>query len=147
MNERERFLRTQAMIFCVAGILAICFYVLPKPLSRILGGCLMHDLLWLYCPLCGGTRAVGSLARGAFLEAIRYNALAVVGGAVFAVLEVVAWVCFFLKKPSPVRLGKRFWIVCGVVALLFFICRNVLMIAFGVDTVGDLGGAWHAIRG
>ena len=147
MTERGRFLRTQAIIFSVVCILALCLYVLPKPLSHVLGRCLMHDWLLLYCPLCGGTRAVGALARGAFWEALRYNAAAVVGVAVFVVLEAVAWVCFFLKKPSPVRLGKGFGIICGVVVLLFFVCRNLLMIAFGIDTVGDLGGVWRAVRG
>ena len=147
MSEQKRFLKTQATIFLAIGLLALCFYVLPMPFSHILGGCLMHDALFLYCPLCGGTRAVGALLRGSFLEALRYNAAAVVGALVFLVLEIVSWVCFFVKKPSPVRLGKGFWIVCGVIVMVLFVCRNVMMIAFGIDTVGDLGGLWRAWLG
>lgn len=147
MTERTRFLRTQAYIFVALGLLALCAFVLPKPLARVFSGCLMHDWLCLYCPLCGGTRAVKALLRADLLAALRYNALAVVGVAVFLVLEGIAWACFLMKKEPHVRIGRRFWIACAVVATLFFVSRNILMIAFGVDPIGDLGGLWQAIRG
>ncbi len=147
MTNRERFLRTQALIFGVAGLWALCLYVLPSPLTKLLSGCLMHDLLLLYCPLCGGTRAVGALLRADLLSALRYNALAVAGITVFLAFEGSAWMRFFLKKEPYARIGKRFWIACAIVTAVFFIGRNLLMVAFGIDPVGDLDGVWRAIRG
>lgn len=145
--DRRRFLRTQALIFGTAGLWALCLFVLPSPIMKILGGCLLHDLLFLYCPFCGGTRAVGALLRADLLAALRYNALAVVGILAFLVLEGIAWVSFLRKKEPPVRIGKRFFIACVVVTVVFFIGRNLLMIVFGIDPVGDLGGIWNIIRG
>ncbi|MBQ2734420.1 MAG: DUF2752 domain-containing protein [Clostridia bacterium] len=142
MTKRTQFLRTQAYLFAALGLLVLCAFVLPKPLASFFSGCLMHDWLHLYCPLCGGTRAVKALLHVDFGAALRYNAAVVAGIAVFLCIETIAWVCFLMKKEPPVRIGKRFWIACASVAALFFVGRNILMIACGIDPIGDLGGLW-----
>jgi len=44
-------------------------------LFRLYPGCPLRRLTGLYCPGCGGLRALQALARGHFVEAIRYNGL------------------------------------------------------------------------
>ena len=132
-----------------AGILAAFFLPLYIKVANwfggIFGGCLMHRF-FIYCPLCGGTRAVAELTRFHFIEAWNYNALVVILCAVVLALDVWAWVRYFQKKEPLIILPQWSWITACVILVIYFILRNVLMIFFGIDPTGDRGYFWDAIR-
>ena len=114
-------------------------------LGGIFGGCLMHRF-FIYCSLCGGTRAVAELTRFHFIEAWNYNALVVILCVVVLALDVWAWVRYFQKKEPLIILPRWSWITACVLLVIYFILRNVLMIFFGIDPTGDLGYFWDAIQ-
>ena len=62
--------------------------LLPKRMT----GCVLHDWLFLYCPLCGGTRAVEALLRLNFAAAFHANAYVVLLAVVALAHYIVAWV-------------------------------------------------------
>ena len=134
-------------LHAVAIIGAILFPLYVKVanyVSSIFGGCLMHRF-FIYCPLCGGTRAVAALIRFDFLAAWNYNAFVVVLIAVALGLDIWAWVRYFQKKEPQIILPKWIWIAFCSALVIYFILRNVLMIFFGIDPTGDLGYFWNAI--
>ena len=106
-------------------------------------GCLTHTLLHLYCPLCGGTRAVEALLHLQIGEAWRYNPLVVFGAVVALVAEGIAWGRFFAKKKPLLPLPQRWWILPAAVFVAYFLLRNLLMILWGIDPTGDLGSFWN----
>ena len=113
--------------------------------SGIFGGCLMHRF-FIYCPLCGGTRALAALTRFDFAAAWNYNALVVILCFVVLAFDVWAWVRYFQKKEPLIILPKWSYIAfCGSL-IFYFILRNVLMIFFGIDPTGDLVYFWDAVR-
>ena len=114
-------------------------------LGSVFGGCLMHRF-FIYCPLCGGTRAIAALTRFQFLEAWNYNALVVLLSVVVLGLDMWAWVRYLQKKEPLVILPRWSWITACVLLVTYFILRNVLMIFFSIDPTGDLGYFWEAIR-
>lgn len=114
-------------------------------LGSVFGGCIMHRL-FIYCPLCGGTRALAALTRFQFAQAWSYNAFVVVLCVVALGLDVWAWVRYFQKKEPLIILPRWSWIAFCVVLVTYFILRNCLMIFFGIDPTGDLGYFWEAIR-
>ena len=132
-----------------AAILAALFLPLyikvANWLGGVFGGCLMHRF-FIYCPLCGGTRAVAELTRFHFIEAWNYNALVVILCVVVLVLDVWAWVRYFQKKEPLIIFPRWSWITACVLLVVYFILRNVLMIFFGIDPTGDLGYFWDAIQ-
>ena len=132
-----------------AGILmALLFPLYMKAaswISSVLGGCLMHRF-FIYCPLCGGTRAVAALLRFDFAAAWNYNAFVVLLCFAILALDVWAWVRYFQKKEPLIIFPKWSWIVFCVVLIIYFILRNCFMIFFGIDPTGDLGFFWEAIR-
>ena len=130
----------------ILGLLLLPLYIkLATVLSGVFGGCIMHRL-FIYCPLCGGTRALSEIARFDFAAAWNHNALVVVLFAVLLGLDVWAWIRYFQKKEPLVILPKWSWIAFGAAFGIYFILRNCLMIFFGVDPTGDLGYFWEAIR-
>ena len=113
--------------------------------SGIFGGCLMHRF-FIYCPLCGGTRALAALTRFQFAEAWNYNALVVILCFVVLAFDVWAWVRYFQKKEPLIILPKWSYLAFCAALITYFILRNVLMIFFGIDPTGDLVYFWDAVR-
>ncbi|MFM5905919.1 MAG: DUF2752 domain-containing protein [Micrococcales bacterium] len=96
----------------VAGFGAIAFlpsYLWPR--------CPVYALTGIYCPGCGGQRAVSALLHGDFLGAVDQNAL-------IFVIPIFIVLGFWVQ-----RLNKR-WLTflavasVAVVALIFVILRN-----------------------
>lgn len=109
-----------------------------------LSGCLLHDVLHIYCPTCGGTRAVVALFRGQLLSSLAYHPLSlylVVGFICFDVQTAIA-----IRKDSPHVLHIPNWYLWGmlIIAATVFIVRNYLLIVHGWDNLGDLLPFWHA---
>ena len=130
----------------ILGALLLPLYMkVASWLSGIFGGCLMHRF-FIYCPLCGGTRAVAALIRLDLVAAWNYNALVVILAVIALGLDVWAWVRYFQKKEPLIILPKWSWIAFCTVLVAYFILRNALMIFFGIDPTGDLVYFWDAIR-
>ncbi len=119
---------------------------LTQSLPGIFSDCLMLRWLFLYCPLCGGTRAVMALLRLDVVSAFCYNAFVTVMAFVILTLDVVAWVRYFQKKDVLLRLPKWSWITASAILLAYWILRNYLVIVHGIDPTGDLAPFWVAIR-
>lgn len=100
--------------------------------SRVLSGCRFYRTFHLYCPACGGTRALGALLRGDLLScAYYYPPLAYA-----AVLLPLYWVCqtWYRITRRPHRFMGRWdsrWVQLGLwLLLLNWVARNVLLVGF-----------------
>ena len=114
--------------------------------AQYVTGCLLHDKLFLYCPLCGGTRAVDALLHFDFISALRYNAFVVLVLLLALSLDVWALLRLLRGKKLPLPLAGWFWIVLAAVMIVYMVLRNYLMIAHGYDPCGDLGLFWQYLK-
>ena len=88
--------------------------------------CLFHLLTGLYCPGCGGTRAVRAMAAGNLRLSFQYHPL---------VLYTAA-----AKNPRW-YLGHEtlfVYIAAGII-VVNWICKNVLLVFFGIDLLPAWG--------
>ncbi len=95
----------------------------------------------LYCPGCGFTRAVRALLSFDILASLAAHPLA--AGAIGVILYYeVAFLC-----AARGRGCVRAWpAVAFAVALLgFFLLRNLLLVLFSVDFLGDFRGEWGVL--
>jgi hypothetical protein len=129
----------------LAALLLPLYMRVASWVSGLLGGCLMHRF-FIYCPLCGGTRAVAALLRLDLLSALQYNAFVVLLCFVILALDIWAWVRYFQKKEPLLHLPTWCWVAACVALVAYFILRNLLMIVFGIDPTGDLVYFWDAMR-
>ena len=128
--------------------LCLLFFVYRSIMSRLptmLSGCMMHDFFKIYCPLCGGTRAVSSLLQFDFVSAVRYNlfVVAMIVAVIFA--DIRAGVRLLKGKEKLFLCPLRVWIAAIIFFVLFAVLRNVFMIWLGYDPTGDLGVFWNHI--
>lgn len=130
MTDREAYPAAWILVGTLALAYGIWRYVLGSPtVSR----CWVWEHWGVYCPGCGGTRAVIALARGQMLEALYYHpavpVLAALGG-VYLVSQTVwrlrrrrGWVLRYDPRWPAVLVGL-FLANCAV--------RNVLWLGFGI---------------
>ncbi len=111
-----------------------------------LSGCFLHDYLFLYCPMCGGTRAVEALLHLRILEAFQYNAFVVSLLLIALVLDIIVFVRLLRGKKVILKLPLWSWIPALALLVLFGILRNVLMVRYGYDPTGDLGVVWQNVK-
>ena len=129
---------------CVLAVLLFPLYVkISRLITTVIPGCALHDFLKLYCPFCGGTRAIEALLSLNVVEAIRCNALVIVLLAVGVVLYGIAWGRLFRGETKLISIPIGGWRALLVAIILFGVVRNVLMIAFGIDPLGDLQFFWN----
>ncbi len=142
-KARNRFLWIHALVL-VAALSFPLYRWLIDAIPPIFTGCFLHDYLFLYCPMCGGTRALEELLRLHFFEAAKYNLFVVLLCLTVLVIDVRALVRLLRGEKRLYAVSGKAWVIFAVCLVLYFVLRNYLMIAHGLDPVGDLGAFWRA---
>lgn len=94
------------------------------------GGCMLYEQTGLFCPACGGTRALEALLRGDLLGALGYNLLILLLPlflyAGYVITEMV------IKKKSVNDLVVSPFIIWFtlIIVILYFILRNIPVLIF-----------------
>lgn len=58
----------------------IFFHIIPPDWADIIGMCPLHKMTGLYCPGCGGTRAIKALLKLNLLQSAFYHPIPLYGG-------------------------------------------------------------------
>lgn len=88
------------------------------------GGCIVRRLYGIYCPGCGGTRALLAFFQGHFLESFFYHPI------VMYVAVMVLYHLLFRKKPKVAYV----YVALGII-IINCIIRNVLLLVFHIETI------------
>ena len=144
-NEHMKFSRKeQWLMFSMTNglaILAIVLFPLYLKYCHMLpvSSCIMLEVLHIYCPACGVTRAIYSLLHFDILNSIKYNPIVVIGAILFIIYQIAVIKhlikgkereCFL--KPWMAYVFLAFWMIYAIV-------RNVLLV-YGIDILGNVLG-------
>jgi hypothetical protein len=115
--------------FIVAGFVVVTLLLKDREEMQ----CAFYSLIGLYCPGCGGTRAVYSLLRLRIFDAIKYNITVPFGAFVYIYYNVRAFIAG-LKNDTEYFKNQKYplCIVLVAVLLLNFVLKNVLLLFFGI---------------
>lgn len=123
------------LLLSVAAVVipVLRIFVLPWMDSLPLG-CAFWTFLGVYCPGCGGTRAVKALLDGHLLESLWYHPLVMYGVVLYFSL-MISWTfaklhLFGIKRGLKFRAGYFYGML--VVIAVNFILKNVLKFCFGI---------------
>ena len=127
----------------IAGIFTVAFFVLAVNLTEGLpyqvGDCLVRDMTGIYCPGCGGTRAVFALLRGDLIASFLYYPTLLL-----TILLTLYWdsilVISLIKKNEKINRLAPWWIWLFIpfLILIQWAVRNILFFTSGYDPLGDL---------
>lgn len=99
-------------------------------------GCIIKDKFNIYCPSCGGTRALKALLNFHFLESLYYNPIVLL-----IIMLIIFKFCHHrLKAINEQKLDYKNLVVSIIFLLIwftYFIARNILLY-YGIDLLGDI---------
>ena len=107
--------------------------------------CLFSQTLHLYCPGCGGTRAVQALLAGDIADSFLSNPLPIYA----LVMLIRIWIPLLhnVVTKDETRVWKVLanWEAWGILVVVFglFIVRNIVLVFFHVDYLGDMISFWQ----
>ena len=138
--DRKRYIRLHVDML----LIALAFFVYAMLIRRIspdgLPHCILHDVLRLYCPFCGGTRTFLSLLRLDLVTAIRSNIAVLIAAIVAIVLDLRAFVLLCRKSEAPL-LPRGAWRAPIFFFLAYALTRNTALL-LGIDSLGELAPFW-----
>lgn len=110
------------------GLLLQRWKYLPTP------PCLFLQATHMYCPGCGGTRALFAMLNGQLLTSFLYNPAVLLGAVLILHYELGVIITllvnngkyYYCRNPWPV------YVYIGIV-LGFAVVRNILLAGFGID--------------
>lgn len=110
---------------------------LEKILAIFSSECYFRTHWKLYCPGCGGTRALFALVQGDIVQSIKYNPITFL----FFLDVLVMTILFILEKRSEKYSTARIRMIINVAFLMFIVIfsvlRNYLLYGLGIDVLGD----------
>ncbi len=120
------------LISLIAGFLLVLGY-LHFMVPKYTFPCVILNLFGVYCPGCGGTRAVEALLQGDFLLSLWYHPMVLYGAVVFTGFMGTQT----LEKLHIGRIkGWKFhtWYLYGAVAIVMgnWILKNILLLVFHI---------------
>lgn len=127
----EQGLYIAGIVILAAGLPLLLFYLsLPE---ETFSACVLYDIFGIYCPGCGGSRAVRALLSGDIGTALYYHPFVPYA----AVLFFVFMLSHTLHLCSGGRLkGLRFhsWFLYSAlfIIILNFMIKNILKFCFGI---------------
>ncbi len=144
--RKQRLLRWLLIGIACGGVLLVglcyLYFALVPRFSFLSVGCPVKRVLHLYCPGCGGTRAVGALLRGDLLTSVRSNPL-VMWGLVLCVWQYIRMVRSYLRRDVECfHIPTWSWISLIVLIIGFFVVRNLLLVFVSYDYLGDNAAFW-----
>lgn len=98
------------------GILSII--VLLKCDIRI--PCFFHTITGLFCPGCGGTRAMEAIFNLKIYQALRYNALIIL-----LLPFAIPYIIYRFILNGKKRIPDMIWIFLLIITIIFGIIRNI----------------------
>ena len=119
----------------------VLFFVLRQiPIETIVksGRCYFSTHFNMYCPGCGGTRAVSALVRGDIIDSILSNPIPVY--ALVLLLRMWAALLYNTVRSKGKKIRVLYdWEAWGILAVVLghFILRNILLVLFHIDYLGD----------
>ena len=106
--------------------------ILIEKMARQGFPCLFHRLTGLYCPGCGGTRAINYLLHGQIVKSIQYHPL-VLYMAFVIVLESVRYL-WSLKSENPHYGDYEAEVYGGIgIIIINWAAKNWALLCMGID--------------
>lgn len=107
--------------------------------------CFFDTYMHIYCPGCGGTRAMYALFRLDIFESIRCNPIVIYGAGLF-LYYYIGTTLAVLNKGRKIYFKPGWWMLWVLIVLLVWttIIRNILAIQFGIDPLGDVAIHWSS---
>lgn len=128
ITDREAF----PALWITAVALLLC-YLLWRAVGRpTVSGCWIYSTYQVYCPGCGGTRALTALAHGHLLRSAYYNPAVPLAGVTVALYLTTQTLKRLRGCGRALHYSVRWPRTLAAVLLINCLVRNLLWLGFGI---------------
>ena len=130
------FLAVNITLFIISAVYA---YIIDSADGKDIVGCTMKHMFHIYCPGCGGSRSLVFLFKLRLISAMR--AYPPMFFLLFFLFDIDIRAALSIIKDDRKYIDSfklNSLIIIPIVIMCHFIIRNILLIKFGVDPLGDL---------
>ena len=122
-NERvdRLFFRWVCVLVPIVTLWVTFTVLFPAATVRIYPGCPIHRMTGLYCPGCGGTRALKALAQGRIADSLRWHPLALPATAFIVIYFAMIRLHKLSNGRTPIPHFRRIYLVIMIVLLLYHV--------------------------
>lgn len=142
-EKRSVRLRYAGYFVVCNALLLLCASIFSAFDTGAFGGCLIKKALHIYCPGCGGTRAMLSLLKFDLTSSLRQNPLVLLLLLIAIYYEAVA-LCVIVTGREPSNKVKKISATLPYIfvftVIIYFAGRNIALIVWGIDPLGDIIG-------
>lgn len=139
-NTEKKSYRLCQASWCALLAAAMAYYAIyrkgikPETLLRLFPSCIFRSLTGVYCPGCGGTRAVLELFHGHIFTSLWYHPVVVYTAALYGWYLLSNTVEWLSRGKIPIGSRYRRWYGYGAVILVAgnWILRNILLFVFHI---------------
>lgn len=121
--------------FALGGVACAIMAFTRLDLFRLMGPCVLHMLTGLYCPGCGGTRAVRALLAGQWVRSLVCHPIvpltAILGGW-FMVSQTIERISRGRLKIGMHVRDVHLWGALGII-VVNFVVKNMVLVIWGID--------------
>lgn len=147
-NKNINYKKFLYILYTIIPLLGLLFIFLYKKLKFKIYffsiPCQIHDVLHLYCPGCGGTRALRALLNFDIIRSFLCNPFVLYLICVFLYYYACMIIDFITKNRYQFFHFKLSTLYLGLVVFLGnCIIRNVLAVYYNIDYLGDISQYWH----
>ena len=101
--------------------------------------CYFKHTFLMYCPGCGGSRSLVYLLRFDIIRSFMYFPALPISALLILDVDIRAVISFVKNSFEPLKNFKvNSILIIPAVIIFTFILRNVLLLAFGIDLLGDI---------
>lgn len=105
--------------------LVIALYIFSLVKYNVGIPCIFNKITGLYCPGCGGNRAITSFLHLNFYEAIRNNLIITLS---IPLICIYFFIKYILKK--NIKISNKIWLIILIITFVFAILRNIPLFNF-----------------
>ena len=133
---------TATILLVIAILLVLLLHICPVKITFHYP-CLLKEIFHIYCPGCGGTRAINELMHFHFLKSFLSNPIVIYLAGIYLYYYIGTTLAILYKgRRIFFHAGNWMWIMGLIIIVLNTILRNYLAIKYGIDYLGDIAQYW-----
>ncbi|MBE6072275.1 MAG: DUF2752 domain-containing protein [Clostridium butyricum] len=144
--EKTLFMTSSAIIF-LGIIFTIIFNIFNLEINLSPIPCILNSKFHLYCPGCGGTRALNSLLTLSLLDSFLYHPIVLYSVCIFIYYYIKTAISLLRKKEySKFHFNYLILYIGLAIIIINFILKNILAISLNIDYLGDISLFWQSMK-
>lgn len=123
------------LILAAGGLFfGLLLYLTPLRLEDVVWSCAFHRVTGIYCPGCGGTRAVIAFTQGHFVQSFFFHPVVLYSILLYLIFMFRGFICIISKGRYEFMKFRPGYVYMGILIILAqFLIKNILFIGYGID--------------